>query len=204
MKLLIIDNYDSFTYNLVQYLREITEGTIEVYRNDQISLEAMEGYDAIVLSPGPGLPKDAGLLLDIIKTYTGQKPILGICLGHQAIGQFFGAKLKNIKKVYHGIATPIHILNQKGLFEGQGNEVIVGRYHSWIVDREAFPNCLEVLAEDSNGQIMAMQHETDPTVGMQFHPESVLTPEGKNLLSNFVQLATQFLKEEKEQELVKR
>jgi len=193
MKLLIIDNYDSFTYNLVQYLREITGGTIEVYRNDQISLEAMEVYDAIVLSPGPGLPKDAGLLLDIIKTYTGQKPILGICLGHQAIGQAFGAKLKNIKKVYHGIASPIQILNLKGLFEDLGNEITVGRYHSWIVDREGLPSSLEILAEDVNGQIMAMQHQTDPTVGMQFHPESVLTPEGKKLLHNFVKIAHTFL-----------
>jgi anthranilate synthase component 2 len=199
MKLLIIDNYDSFTYNLVQYLREIAGGSIEVYRNDQISLEAMNAYDVIVLSPGPGLPKDAGLLLDIIKTYSGRKPILGICLGHQAIGQVFGAKLKNIKKVYHGIATAIKILDEKGLFEGQGEEVIVGRYHSWIVDREGLPDCLEILAEDANGQIMAMQHKSAPTVGMQFHPESVLTPEGKNLLSNFVRLATNFL----EQELVK-
>lgn len=196
MKLLIIDNYDSFTYNLVQYLREITEGSIEVHRNDQISLEAMDAYDAIVLSPGPGLPKDAGLLLDIIRTYTGRKPILGICLGHQAIGQVFGAKLKNIKKVYHGIATPIQILDEKGLFEGQGTEMVVGRYHSWIVDQEGLPDCLDILAEDANGQIMAMQHESAPTVGMQFHPESVLTPEGKNLLSNFVQLAKKFLKQE--------
>lgn len=196
MKLLIIDNYDSFTYNLVQYLREITEGSIEVHRNDQISLEAMDAYDAIVLSPGPGLPKDAGLLLDIIRTYTGRKPILGICLGHQAIGQVFGATLKNIKKVYHGIATPIQILDEKGLFEGQGTEMVVGRYHSWIVDQEGLPDCLDILAEDANGQIMAMQHESAPTVGMQFHPESVLTPEGKNLLSNFVQLAKKFLKQE--------
>jgi anthranilate synthase component 2 len=196
MKLLIIDNYDSFTYNLVQYLREITGGTIEVHRNDKISLEAMQAYDAIVLSPGPGLPKDAGLLLDIIKTYHGRKPILGICLGHQAIGQVFGAKLINIKKVYHGIATPIQILDQKGLFEGLGNEIIVGRYHSWIVDRAGLPDCLEVLAEDENRQIMALKHKNDPTVGMQFHPESVLTPEGKNLLSNFVQVAQAFIKQE--------
>jgi anthranilate synthase component 2 len=196
MKLLIIDNYDSFTYNLVQYLREITEGKIDVYRNDQIDLDAIDAYDAIVLSPGPGLPKEAGLLLDIIKTYSGRKPILGICLGHQAIGQVFGAKLKNIKKVYHGMATPIQILNKEGLFKGQADEIIVGRYHSWIVDREGLPNCLAVLAEDANGQIMALKHETEPTIGLQFHPESILTPEGKNLLSNFVQLAATFLKEE--------
>lgn len=195
MKLLVIDNYDSFTYNLVQYLREITVGTIEVHRNDKIALEAIEPYDAIVLSPGPGLPKDAGLLLDIIKRYAGQKPILGICLGHQAIGQFFGAKLKNIKKVYHGMATPIQVLNSKGLFEGQASEITVGRYHSWIVDRIGLPDCLEVLAEDFNGQIMAMQHQANPTIGLQFHPESILTPEGKKLLYNFVQLANKFLKQ---------
>lgn len=195
MKLLIIDNYDSFTYNLVQYLREITKGTIEVHRNDQISLEEIEAYDAIVLSPGPGLPKDAGLLLEIIKTYTKRKPILGICLGHQAIGEVFGANLRNIKKVYHGIATPIQILDKQGLFEGQEDEITVGRYHSWIIDKENFPSCLEVLAEDENGQIMALKHRTTPTFGLQFHPESILTPEGKNLLQNFVQLANSFLEQ---------
>ncbi|BDS14485.1 anthranilate synthase component II [Aureispira anguillae] len=189
MRLLIIDNYDSFTYNLVQYLREICTGTIEVYRNDQIQLEDIDAYDTIVLSPGPGLPEDAGMLLDIIKTYTGRKPILGVCLGHQAIGQVFGAELKNIENVYHGVATPIHILNHQGIFEGQEHQITVGRYHSWVVDPNSLPDCLEILAEDEHGQIMALQHKTQLTVGMQFHPESVLTPQGKALLSNFIKIA---------------
>lgn len=189
MKLLIIDNYDSFTYNLVQYFREIVGETIDVCRNDQIKLEAIDKYDVIVLSPGPGLPQDAGLLLDIIKTYAGRKAILGICLGHQAIGQVFGAKLTNITKVYHGVATPIQILKHEGLFEGQKEELIVGRYHSWIVDQADLPDSLEVLAVDQEGQIMAMQHRERPILGMQFHPESVLTPNGKTLLKNFINVA---------------
>lgn len=187
MKLLIIDNYDSFTYNLVQYFRELVNGTIDVFRNDKISLEAIDKYDAIVLSPGPGLPKDAGLLLDIIKTYHNKKPILGICLGHQAIGEVFGGKLINLTKVYHGIATPIKILNQSGIFANQPEELTVGRYHSWVVDAANLPNCLTITAEDANGQIMAMQHKEYPIVGLQFHPESVLTPVGKQLIQNFVE-----------------
>lgn len=193
MKLLVIDNYDSFTYNLVQYLRELAPASIDVYRNDQLSLEAMEAYDAIVLSPGPGLPQDAGLLLDIIKTYSGQKPILGICLGHQAIGQVFGAALENLTKVYHGLATPVELLSQTGIFEGQASPLTVGRYHSWVVNKSSLPPCLEILAEDEQGQIMAMQHQEHPTVGLQFHPESVLTPTGKDLLNNFLELAKAFL-----------
>jgi len=187
MKLLIIDNYDSFTYNLVQYFKEVVEGTIDVFRNDKITLEAIDAYDAIVLSPGPGLPKDAGLLLDIIKTYQDQKPILGICLGHQAIGQVFGGKLSNLTKVYHGIATPINILDQNGVFANQPTELTVGRYHSWVVDVDDFPDCLAITAVDASGQIMAMQHKQFPIVGLQFHPESVLTPSGKQLIQNFVE-----------------
>ncbi|MGH1337404.1 MAG: anthranilate synthase component II [Aureispira sp.] len=192
MKLLVIDNYDSFTYNLVQYLRELAPTSIEVVRNDQIALEAITAYDAIVLSPGPGLPEQAGLLLDIIKTYAGRKPILGICLGHQAIGQVFGASLQNLTKVYHGLATPIELLTTTGIFEGQTSPLTVGRYHSWVVKEQTLPNCLEVLAKDEQGQIMAFQHQKHPTVGLQFHPESVLTPTGKALLNNFLQLAKNF------------
>lgn len=193
MQLLVIDNYDSFTYNLVQYLRELGSASIEVFRNDQLELEAMETYDAIVLSPGPGLPHQAGLLLDIIKTYSGKKPILGICLGHQAIGQVFGAELENLTKVYHGLATPIELLSATGIFEGQSSPLTVGRYHSWVVDKSTLPPCLEVLAEDEQGQIMAMQHQEHPTIGLQFHPESVLTPTGKSLLNNFLELAKAFM-----------
>jgi anthranilate synthase component 2 len=186
MKIVVIDNYDSFTYNLVQYLKEITKGEIEVYRNDAISIEAIEKYDAIVLSPGPGLPKDAGNLLEIIETYASQKPILGICLGHQAIGQVFGAELEKLEKVYHGIATPIRIIKEAGIFIKQSEELIVGRYHSWIIEKSTIPDCLEILAEDENGQIMAIQHREYPVVGFQFHPESILTPKGKELLKNFL------------------
>jgi len=185
MKILVIDNYDSFTYNLVQYLKEITKGAIDVYRNDAISLEAIKKYDAIVLSPGPGLPKDAGSLLEIIKTYANQKPILGICLGHQAIGEVFGAQLEKLEKVYHGIATPIKVLKEAGIFQIE-EELVVGRYHSWIIDKSTIPDCLEILAEDENGQIMAVQHKNYPVVGFQFHPESILTPKGKKLLKNFI------------------
>ncbi len=189
MRLLVIDNYDSFTYNLVQYLRELSPTSIAVFRNDQIALEAIEEYDAIVLSPGPGLPEQAGLLLDIIRTYSGRKPILGICLGHQAIGQVFGATLHNLTKVYHGVATPITLKTTTGIFEGQPSPLTVGRYHSWVIDNKGFPSCLEILAEDKQGQIMALKHHDHPTFGLQFHPESVLTPAGKALLDNFVQIA---------------
>lgn len=193
MQLLVIDNYDSFTYNLVQYLRELGSASIEVVRNDQLELEAMGTYDAIILSPGPGLPQQAGLLLDIIKTYSGKKPILGICLGHQAIGQVFGAELENLAKVYHGLATPIQLSRTTGIFEGQASPLTVGRYHSWVVDKSTLPPCLEVLAEDEQGHIMAMQHQEHPTIGLQFHPESVLTPTGKALLNNFLELAKAFM-----------
>lgn len=192
MQLLVIDNYDSFTYNLVQYLRELGTESIDVFRNDQISLEKIADYDAIVLSPGPGLPEDAGLLLDIIRTYSGRKPILGICLGHQAIGQVFGASLQNLTKVYHGIATPIELLTESGLFEGQSSPLVVGRYHSWVVNPDDLPDCLEVLAKDEQGQIMAFQHKEHPIFGFQFHPESVLTPTGKQLLNSFLELAKNF------------
>ncbi|MFK7799694.1 MAG: aminodeoxychorismate/anthranilate synthase component II [Aureispira sp.] len=192
MKLLVIDNYDSFTYNLVQYLRELEPTSIDVFRNDQIALEAIDAYDAIVLSPGPGLPEEAGLLLDIIRMYSGRKPILGICLGHQAIGQVFGGQLHNLSKVYHGLATPIELLQQEGIFAGQNSPLTVGRYHSWVVDTQELPVCLEVLAQDAQGQIMAFKHQEHPTWGLQFHPESVLTPTGKALLNNFLKLAQNF------------
>ncbi len=193
MQLLVIDNYDSFTYNLVQYLRALDTTSIDVVRNDQINLEAIDAYDALVLSPGPGLPEQAGLLLDIIRRYSGQKPILGICLGHQAIGQVFGGRLLNLTKVYHGIATPIQLLSTEGIFAEQQSPITVGRYHSWVVSPQNLPACLEITAEDEQGQIMAFRHREHPTVGLQFHPESVLTPVGKSLLNNFLTLAMQHI-----------
>ena len=186
MKILIIDNYDSFTYNLVQYLKETIEVTVDVFRNDQIALEEIEKYDAIVLSPGPGLPKDAGITLDIIREYSGRKAILGICLGHQAIAEAFGGSLENLKKVFHGIATPVTILNKEGIFKNQEDKITVGRYHSWIAAKENLPECLQITAEDETGQIMALKHRQFNVTGLQFHPESILTPKGKEILKNFI------------------
>ncbi len=187
MKILVLDNYDSFTYNLVQQLKELTLGKIDVYRNDAIHIDAVAAYDLIVLSPGPGLPKDAGILLQIVQKYGARIPILGICLGHQAIAEVYGASLSNLQQVYHGIATPIRIVSHRGLFKGQAACITVGRYHSWVVDQQQFPACLEITAFDEKGYIMALRHKEHPVFGLQFHPESVLTPDGKALLYNFVQ-----------------
>ncbi len=191
MKILVFDNYDSFTYNLVHLIEMLTQVKVDVYRNDQIALEKIKVYDKIVLSPGPGIPSEAGLLIPLIKEYASSKSILGVCLGHQAIGEAFGAQLINLDKVYHGIATPIQILKKtssvnKSVFDQLPDEIIVGRYHSWIVSDENFPVDLEVTARDENGFIMAMQHKNYDIQGMQFHPESVLTPEGEKLMRNWL------------------
>ncbi len=190
MKILVFDNYDSFTYNLVHLVEKILHQKVDVYRNDQIALEDVKGYDKIILSPGPGIPEEAGLLLPLITAYASTKSILGVCLGHQAIGQAFGGTLKNLDKVYHGVATKINILNQGApILKNLGNEVEVGRYHSWIVDKENFPAELEITAVDDNGYIMALQHKTFDVQGVQFHPESVLTPNGEKMLSNWLTLS---------------
>lgn len=168
-------------------VEKITHEKVDVFRNDQISLEAVKAYDKIILSPGPGIPEEAGLLLPLIKEYAATKSILGVCLGHQAIGQAFGATLKNLDKVYHGVATKINILNENAaVLKGLGNEIEVGRYHSWIVAKENFPSELEITAVDDNGYIMALQHKTFDVQGVQFHPESVLTPEGEKILRNWL------------------
>ena len=182
MKILLLDNYDSFTYNLLHAVKELGAKDIEVVRNDQIGLDNVERFDKIILSPGPGIPEEAGLLLPIIKKYAATKSILGVCLGHQAIGEAFGARLENLKEVYHGVQTPVSILRQDVLFEGLGKEIPVGRYHSWVVSREDFPDCLE----SREGQIMALRHRTYDVHGIQFHPESVLTPQGKEIIKNFL------------------
>jgi len=187
MKILIIDNYDSFTYNLVQYISEITSETVEVFRNDAITLDQVGAYDIIVLSPGPGVPRDAGITMEVIKKYHSSKSILGVCLGHQAIGEVFGGQLKNLEKVYHGIATNLNIVKEDVLFNGLSSPYEAGRYHSWIVKKEGLPDCLEVTAEDQNGIIMALRHKQYNLRGVQFHPESILTPEGKGLLKNFLE-----------------
>jgi anthranilate synthase component 2 len=186
MKILIFDNYDSFTYNLVHLVKELGFTDVDVYRNDKIALEDIAKYDKIILSPGPGIPSEAGLLLPLIKEYAGKKPILGVCLGHQAIGEAFGAKLSNPEDVYHGVATKIEVIKPDCLFDGLDKELEVGRYHSWIVDREDLPDCIEINAVDNNGQIMALRHKEYDIHGVQFHPESVLTPAGETIVRNFL------------------
>ena len=187
MKTVIIDNYDSFTYNLAQ-LVESLGADVEVYRNDQFTLGQLEPFDRIVLSPGPGIPSEAGLLLDVVRTYAGRKPILGVCLGHQAIGEAFGARLKNLAEVYHGVATEGTQLGNDPLFEGLSRRIVMGRYHSWVADRTAFPACLEVTAVSDEGHIMALRHRNYNIRGIQFHPESVLTPDGRRMVDNWLRL----------------
>lgn len=185
MKIVIIDNYDSFTYNLSHLVKAL--GTqVTVLRNDQFALEDLEPYAKIILSPGPGIPSEAGRLLDVIRTYAGRKPILGVCLGHQAIGEVFGGRLENLSDVFHGVATPCHIVADDPLFSGIDRDITVGRYHSWVVAREGLPNCLEVTAVSDEGQIMALRHKELNVRGIQFHPESVLTPDGKKMLQNWL------------------
>ena len=186
-RILVFDNYDSFTYNLVHLVEKITGEKVDVYRNDQITLAAIASYDKIILSPGPGIPAEAGLLLPLIKEYAATKSILGVCLGHQAIAEAFGGTLTNLDTVFHGVATPIKILNDKsGILSGLPKTLEVGRYHSWIVNEADLPEELEVTAKDENGYIMALQHKTYDVQGVQFHPESVLTPEGEKILRNWL------------------
>ena len=187
MKIVIIDNYDSFTYNLSHLVKEL--GTeVTVLRNDQFELSELQAFDKIILSPGPGIPSEAGLLLDAIRTYASRKPILGVCLGHQAIGEVFGAQLENLSDVFHGVATPCHIVADDPLFSGLERNITVGRYHSWVVSQEGLPDCLEVTAVSDEGQIMALRHRELNVHGIQFHPESVLTPEGQTIINNFIDL----------------
>ena len=185
MKIVIIDNYDSFTYNLSHLIKEIG-AEVTVIRNDQFTLNQLERFDKIVLSPGPGIPSEAGLLLDVIKTYKGRKPILGVCLGHQAIGEVFGGTLENLSDVFHGVATEGTQFSNDYIFDSLPKRITMGRYHSWVVSRENFPTCLEVTAVSDEGQIMALKHKNYDIHGIQFHPESVLTSEGKTILRNFI------------------
>ena len=183
----MIDNFDSFVYNLKAYFQELGR-EILVRRCDEITLEELEELnpEGIILSPGPKRPWDAKFCVDTVKRFQGRIPVLGVCLGHQAIGEAFGARLENLKEVYHGVQTPVSILRQDVLFEGLGKEIPVGRYHSWVVSREDFPDCLEITAESREGQIMALRHRTYDVHGIQFHPESVLTPQGKEIIKNFL------------------
>ncbi|MEO8764583.1 MAG: aminodeoxychorismate/anthranilate synthase component II [Ginsengibacter sp.] len=191
MKILIFDNYDSFTYNLVHVVEKIIHGRVDVYRNDKIPLEKIKDYDKIVLSPGPGLPVESGLLLPLIKEYAASKSILGVCLGHQAIGETYGGNLINLSTVYHGVATKITVNSGRmraanDVFDSLPGELEVGRYHSWIVSKENFPGVLEITSEDDNGYIMGLRHKTFDVQGVQFHPESVLTPLGESMMRNWL------------------
>jgi anthranilate synthase component II len=219
LKILVFDNYDSFTYNLVHLVEKILHQKVDIYRNDQIPLEKVNAYDKIILSPGPGIPEEAGMLLPLIKEYASTKSILGVCLGHQAIGEAFGGKLVNLSTVYHGVATPVRIVSRqlseaKGewsmvsgqgsrvnentdspftihhspgdLFEGIADEIEVGRYHSWIVSDEDLPQELQVTVRDENNYIMGLRHRTHDVQGVQFHPESVLTPVGEQIMRNWL------------------
>lgn len=187
MRCIIIDNYDSFTYNLVHLLRELGADVV-VKHNDDISLEEIDNYDRIVLSPGPGIPSEAGLMPDIIKHYAETKPILGVCLGHQAIAEIFGGKIEKLPEVFHGIETVIEVDNQSKLFKNLPTKLSVGRYHSWIVSNNSFPKELKVIAKTSDGIIMALQHRVYNVYGIQFHPESVLTPLGKDIVKNWLSI----------------
>ncbi len=187
MKLLVFDNYDSFTYNLVQLVEKILYQKVDVVRNDKISLKEIGQYDKIILSPGPGIPVEAGLLLPLIKEYAATKSILGVCLGHQAIGEAFGGTLINLSNVYHGVATNCKIVKQDNhLFKGINGGLEIGRYHSWVVSKENFPEELEITAVDNDDMIMALRHKSFDVRGVQFHPESILTPLGEQIMRNWL------------------
>jgi anthranilate synthase component 2 len=186
MKLLVLDNYDSFTYNLVHLIEKVSEIPFDVIRNDKISIDAVQTYDKILLSPGPGLPKDAGIMPELIKTYGASKSILGVCLGLQAIGEAYGGSLKNLDTVFHGIATPINIILEDTIFQNCPKTFTVGRYHSWVINLTNLPVDLKVTAIDEQGNIMALKHDTHDVRGVQFHPESILSENGEIMIHNWL------------------
>ena len=187
MKILVIDNYDSFTYNLVHYIENLTSSAITVVRNDQISLEEINQYDKILLSPGPGVPEEAGICIELIRKYAATKSILGVCLGHQSIAEAFGGTLINLDKVYHGVSSTIKILaSNDRIYKEIPEKLEVGRYHSWVVSNEGLPDCLEITAEDDHGLIMGLSHKEYDVKGVQYHPESVLTENGLKLIENWL------------------
>ena len=187
MRILLLDNYDSFTYNLYHCLEQVVDGAIDVKQNDEIAIEDVVTYDRIILSPGPGLPDEAGITKEIIRTYSSSKPILGVCLGHQAIGEVFGARLKNLAAVKHGIASQLIVKDKsEKIFSGIDRELSIGHYHSWVVSKDNFPAELKITAEDKEGNIMALRHKKYNVSGVQFHPESVLTSQGITMLKNWV------------------
>jgi anthranilate synthase component 2 len=186
MKILVFDNYDSFTYNLVQIIKEQSNASVDVFRNDEIPLEDVKAYDKILLSPGPGIPSESGSLIPLIQAYASTKSILGVCLGQQAIAEAFGGSLTNLSKVYHGIATPVELIGDSVLFEGLPKTFHVGRYHSWVVNENDLPAELKITSKDAEGYIMSLEHTTYDVKGVQYHPESVLTPEGAKIIGNWL------------------
>ena len=187
MRILVLDNYDSFTYNLVHYIKELTNEPVDVFRNDEISLEEVEKYDKILLSPGPGVPDDAGIMKDLLKKYGATKSIFGVCLGVQAIAEVFGGSIFNLNKVYHGVATPVEVTDSEDLtFKGLPKKFEAGRYHSWVVS-DKMPNTLTITARDMEGQVMAIRHTQYDVRGVQFHPESVLTEHGHEMIKNWLE-----------------
>lgn len=186
MKILVLDNYDSFTYNLVQMIEQIVNEKIDVFRNDKISLEEVAKYDKIILSPGPGIPEEAGILLDLIKKYAPTKSLFGVCLGQQAIAEAFGGTLINLSEIYHGVATESTQMKEHKLFKDLPETLEVGRYHSWAVNPENFPDELEITSVDASGMIMSLKHKIYDVHAVQYHPESILTPKGKQILENFL------------------
>ena len=187
MKILVFDNYDSFTYNLVHAVKKLGYTDVEVHRNDQIALEEIARFDKIILSPGPGVPSESGILLDVIKTYAPTKPILGVCLGEQAIAEAFGGTLINLSEVHHGICSVVDVIEDDVLFNGLEKKLEVGRYHSWAAEKSTLPECLKITAVDDEGMIMALAHKTYDVRGVQFHPESVLTLKGEQMLKNWLE-----------------
>jgi anthranilate synthase component 2 len=186
LKLLVLDNYDSFTYNLVHLIEKVSDISFDVIRNDKISIKAVSGYDKILLSPGPGLPKDAGIMPGLLNQYRSTKSILGICLGLQAIGESYGATLKNLDTVFHGLATPINIIAEDSLFKDCPSTFTVGRYHSWVINNEKLPSVLKVTSVDHHGNIMSLKHTKDDVRGVQFHPESILSEYGETIIKNWI------------------
>ncbi len=186
-KILVLDNYDSFTYNLVHYIEADGNYEVDVFRNDEISIEQVNDYDTIVLSPGPGLPKDAGILKEVIEQYAPTKKILGVCLGMQAIGEVYGGELENLSQVFHGIANKINILDTSDLlYKNLPNSFEIGRYHSWVISHNNFPDQLKITATEENNQIMSIKHKDYNLYGVQYHPESILTENGKEIITNFL------------------
>jgi anthranilate synthase component II len=188
MKILVFDNYDSFTYNLVHLIEKITGEEPSVFRNDKIKLEDIDKYDKILLSPGPGLPMESGILIDVIRTYSPSKSIFGVCLGLQAMAEAFGGKLQNLSSVYHGVATPVMVTaKEEPVFKGVPQKFDAGRYHSWVAEKASLPDCFQITAEDENGLIMGMRHKTYDLSAVQFHPESILTSFGEDMLRNWLE-----------------